>query len=284
MQRNIDIRPVIMDDFSALQSLLSLSFHTHRHLDWRSPQDWLGHQPFWVLTEGEKLLAALACPSDPPELNWIRLFIASPFVNHNEAWKLLFSKVIENLLPEQQNLMIAAVSLKDWFTELLTANGFMHFQDIVVLELKSQPTRRRIDPDIHIRIMQKADLETVKKIDHASFEPLWRNSLDGIQHSFDQSAYATVAVLNGKVVGYQICTQSPFSAHLARLAVLPGNQRKGIGYALVYDLIEYFTANKIYQISVNTQNNNFSSLSLYEKIGFSRTDESFPVYIYKDAQ
>jgi RimJ/RimL family protein N-acetyltransferase len=35
------------------------------------------------------------------------------------------------------------------------------------------------------------------------------------------------------------------------------------------------------RITVNTQSNNTASLALYEKIGFHRAGEQYPVYIYR---
>jgi ribosomal protein S18 acetylase RimI-like enzyme len=82
----------------------------------------------------------------------------------------------------------------------------------------------------------------------------------------------------GEVVGYQITTSSPFGAHLARLAVLPSHQRKGLGTALVNDAVQSVQEFGLGLLSVNTQENNFSSRRLYEKMGFRKTGKEFPVF------
>jgi ribosomal protein S18 acetylase RimI-like enzyme len=69
-------------------------------------------------------------------------------------------------------------------------------------------------------------------------------------------------------------------AHLARLAVLPEIQGRGIGRALVQDLFAQLVRNGVYRVSVNTQNDNATSLRLYQRLGFVRTGEQYPVYLY----
>jgi ribosomal protein S18 acetylase RimI-like enzyme len=126
--------------------------------------------------------------------------------------------------------------------------------------------------------MHSADLAEVAAVDQASFAPLWHQTRSELEQALDQAAYATVAVMENAIIGYQISTSTPFHAHLARLAVHPDLQRLSIGYGIVRELLETFTRRGITNITVNTQNDNYSSQKLYEKLGFYRTGEAFPVY------
>jgi ribosomal-protein-alanine N-acetyltransferase len=128
--------------------------------------------------------------------------------------------------------------------------------------------------------MQSADLPQVAELDARAFAPLWRNSLAGLERAFSQAGHATVAEEAGQLIGYQITTQNPFSAHLARLAVHPQKQRHGIGYALVQDLIVEMRRRDLNRVTVNTQADNKASLALYARLGFYRTQESYPVYLF----
>ncbi len=101
-----------------------------------------------------------------------------------------------------------------------------------------------------------------------------------MQLAYDQAACATVAVDELGVVGYQFSTPSPHGWHLARLAVHPRRQRQGIAYDLTRSLLGYFLERGAAQITVNTQDDNAGSLHLYEKAGFYRTGEEYPVYRY----
>ena len=82
------------------------------------------------------------------------------------------------------------------------------------------------------------------------------------------------------IVGYQLSTKSPLGTHLARLGVMPEAQGRGVGSALVSHLIQSFGAGQLSRLSVNTQADNTASLALYQKLGFIRTGEQLPVFVY----
>jgi ribosomal protein S18 acetylase RimI-like enzyme len=128
--------------------------------------------------------------------------------------------------------------------------------------------------------MQASDLPWVVEADHAAFVPLWRNSLGALQRAFAQAILATVAQdEHGVIVGYQLSTGNPSGAHLARLAVRPEAQGLGVGGALAGDLLQRLRQRGPARLTVNTQDDNQVSLLLYEKLGFVRTGETFPVFI-----
>jgi ribosomal-protein-alanine N-acetyltransferase len=129
--------------------------------------------------------------------------------------------------------------------------------------------------------MQEADLFAVTKLDNDAFGNFWHNTFDSLQRAYAQAFCARVAENDSGLVGYQISTGNPFGAHLARLGVRPEAQGRGVGRALVDDLLLFLTANQIDKLSVNTQSDNTASLSLYQKIGFVRTGEYFPVLVHR---
>jgi ribosomal-protein-alanine N-acetyltransferase len=133
---------------------------------------------------------------------------------------------------------------------------------------------------IRIRRMIEADLPDVARTDAVSFDPLWQNSLETLRRAFAQSLIAAVAENSEGIIGYQLSTGSGQRAHLARLAVNASMQGRGIGRALLGDLFARLEEHGIYKLSVNTQSDNAVSLSLYQKTGFVRTGEQYPVYIY----
>jgi ribosomal protein S18 acetylase RimI-like enzyme len=128
--------------------------------------------------------------------------------------------------------------------------------------------------------MTDADLPEVAKTDAASFDPLWQNPLETLRRAFAQALYATVAENENRIIGYQLSTGGGQRAHLARLAVHPAGQGKGAGRALLKDLFSFLTYTGIPRLSVNTQNDNQVSLRLYQRMGFVRTGEQYPVYTF----
>jgi ribosomal-protein-alanine N-acetyltransferase len=266
-------------DLSRLANLVHFEVFVHRHLDYRPPLDWIGYTPFLVLEQASRIEAALACPPDPPAIAWIRLFAAATQIPVTNAWDVLWAESYNQLITDPKILYAAAIPLYAWFEALLKRNHFQRSHSIVMLSwdgpgLPETPS----NPVVSVRPMTLDDLVEVEIIDTASFSLVWQNSLTYLEIAFRQAAVATVAEYEGQLVGYQISTGTPIGGHLARLAVLPHLQGKGIGYALLYDLLNQFTRRGARTITVNTQKDNLASLSLYRKSGFQMTGEEYPIY------
>ena len=272
------IRSAVLTDQRALANLIHFSAHVHRHLDWRNPLDWVGSAPFLVAELRGELVSALACPPDPPCVAWLRLFADSGKIPLGEAWELLWQAAREDLA-QRGNFTMAVILLQEWLRAILEATGFTSRQEIVMLERDQlSPAESPLPSGVSIRSMTAGDLPVVAALDAAAFEPIWQNSLEALQGAFPQAMLATVAVSAGEVIGYQITTRNPFGAHLARLAVRPDTQRRGVGGALVNELIQQLVQQSIVRLTVNTQSDNLTSLSLYRRIGFRETGERYPVY------
>lgn len=272
------IRQATPRDQTSLAAFLNFQSHVHRHLDWKAPLDWLGSEPFWVAEYHNQPVAVFACPTDPNHVAWIRLFAVSNHLPIRPTWEEMLRKSVE-FFSSQPEVAIVGLSLQPWFRDLMVGSGFTTRQSIVVLEWDGGLLPEALPSlDFVIRKMNPIDLPAVEQIDAISFEPLWQNSLNALELAYEQATYSTVAELNGEIIGYQISTGFPFGGHLARLAVHPLKQRKHIGYALVRDLLIDFKRHGAWRVTVNTQNDNVSSLTLYHRLGFKRTGEEFPVY------
>lgn len=282
MRKAFNIRQAQKRDSSQLLDFISSSPRVHRHLDWRPPVEWLGSHPFWILESDNFIQAALALPPDPPDIAWVRLFACSPGVYPVEAWEQLFSRCLADpaLTPEA---VIPSLTLNDWYTYILQQSGFEFHQNIVGLEreVHAESRGKKPGPDLFIRLMEPDDLKQVSTIDHCAFEPIWQNSYIQIKESFEQAAIATVAEIGDEIVGFQITTINMFTAHLARLAVKPDLQNMHIGNAILFDLFRRCKDERLWQITVNTQDDNSASLALYQGVGFRYSGDKFPVYLYK---
>jgi len=282
-QTKIQIRPVKPSDKNQLAHLIHFGTYVHRHLDWKPPLNWIGEEPFFVAESSDRVVSALACPPTPPEVAWVRMFVCSTRISYNYAWDTLWPQTI-SCLQSSQTKTVAAIPLQKWFRELLTEQGFHHNHNVVAMAWDPAPDKiASLSPaqPVQLRRMTKLDIPAVSAIDNQSFSPLWRNGQDSIDLAFKQSINASVVEESGEIIGYQITTHTPYGAHLGRLAVSPDQQRKGVGYALLRNLVSELTSQNIPRISVNPQNNNAKSLGLYKKAGFSETKEAYPVYLYQ---
>jgi ribosomal protein S18 acetylase RimI-like enzyme len=247
-------------------------------LDWRSPVDWIGSPPFFVIEIKDQIIAALGCPPDPPSVAWLRLFVNSGVIPLQDSWKFLWERAITELT-DKGHLVVAAIVLQDWLSKLLHASEFSSHQSIVMLERDGAPVNKLILPEgITIRAMQLYDLPQVAKLDASAFDHLWQNSLSDLERAYPQSLLATVAELDGKPIGYQISTRNPMGVHLARLAVHPTLQGHGVGFALLADLILKTEQRGLSHITVNTQSDNPASLALYQRMGFHETGDRYAVF------
>jgi len=276
---NTLVRLADSKDHQQISNLIFFETHLHRHLDWRTPLDWLGDRYYWALDEGGRITAALACPTEAMNIAWVRLFVYSGGWSAVNAWNLLWSTARDEVA-RAGGSTVAAIAMQPWFQRLLAANGFENRQQIVMLEWRIQPWAGREADRIHIRTMTEADLLMVAMTDAASFHPLWQNPLETLHKAFTQSLFATVAENEQGIVGYQLTTGGGGRAHLARLAVHPDMQGRGFARSLLTDLFTRLTQHGIGRLSVNTQHDNLSSLSLYQKMGFARTGEQYPVYAF----
>ena len=275
---DVRVRSAVLTDQRQIANLMHFSPTIHRHLDWRYPLDWIGSPPFFVLENQGQIISALACPPDPPSVAWVRLFVNSGSLPLDESWQMLWDMARLDLA-HKDGFTVAAIVLQDWYHSLLINSGFFSRQSIVMLERDGKvPLDISLPADFSIRSMLQYDLPAVAEVDAAAFVPLWQNSLPSLERAYPQAVLATMAEANGQVLGYQLSTRNPLGAHLARLAVRPELQGRGVGRALVADLIQRAERHDMYHLTVNTQSDNFASLALYRKTGFRETGERYQVY------
>lgn len=280
---NTLVRPADPKDHQQLSNLIFFESRLHRHLDWRSPLEWLGAPFYWALEEDGQITAALACPTERERIAWVRLFVYTGRWSAENAWNLIWVAARQEIA-QAGGATVAAIAVQPWFQNVLAGSGFENRQQIIMLEWRFQPpfvalTRRKPN-GLRIRRMTETDLPEVERTDVASFTPLWQNALETIRKAFDQALYATVIENEQGILGYQLSTGGGQRAHLARLAVHPAAQGKGAGRSLLSDLFQYITYAGISRLSVNTQSDNQASLSLYQSTGFVRTSEAYPVYTF----
>jgi ribosomal protein S18 acetylase RimI-like enzyme len=277
-ENELNIRTVINSDRSRVANLIHFGTYVHQHLDWRSPLEWIGRQPYLGIENSEGFMATLACPQEIPEITWIRLFAVRSNNKVDKVWRALWDAACDEL-SQKGKIQIAALSMQNWFTDILEKSKFIHTDNVIVLKYeKNTVIQLPYLKSIVIRHMLPEDFPFVLGIDGSAFKAEWRNSLEEMELAYQLSSYATIAEMNHDIVGYQYSTSSGMGGHLARLAVRDNMQGQGIGYSLVHDVVRHFRQHGVMNLSVNTQQSNIASLGLYAKSGFKSTGESYRVY------
>lgn len=132
------VRAANLRDRQQLSNLIFFETRLHRHLDWRSPLEWLGDPFYWVLEEGGKITAALACPTEAARIAWVRLFVFATRWSAESAWDLLWSAA-KREIAEAGGAKAAAIAIQPWLQDVLTESGFHNSQQIVLLEWRYRP-------------------------------------------------------------------------------------------------------------------------------------------------
>lgn len=256
----------------------------HMHLDWLPVENWLGAQPFIVAERRGRVVGALACPPDLPEVAWVRLIALADGVEAGRTWEALWTLARQDLAG-QPGLSVAGLSLAPWTAPLYEAVGFAHTHDVVVLRRKlTRPVPKTLlavngrRPLVSVRLAEERDHAAILQTDAAAFDTPWQLSPAMLRAALSQADHLSLAEQDGRVIGYQLTTAGGGAAHLARLAVIPEMQGQGIGSALVAETLEHYHRRGGREITVNTQHNNAASLAVYRRLGFELTGERMPVY------
>ena len=278
---NLAVRPAQLSDYHRIANLIHFEGHTHRNLEWRSPLDWLGAQPFFLAEKGGQVVGAMACPPDPADIAWMRLFSCAIYLPEDQVWDALWSAVRQQISETHSVSRLVSLPLNGWFEALLVKSNFSVTHSVVMLRIDlTQRTVASVSPleGVTLRLMNTNDLPAVQAVDEAAFTPIWQNSLTTLEIAFRLADMATVAEKDGEIIAYQITSKSESRVHLARLAVHPRYQGRRIGKSMLIDVVSQYQRRGFNELTVNTQNNNLNSLNLYQNVGFILTGEEYPVY------
>jgi ribosomal protein S18 acetylase RimI-like enzyme len=277
-------RPARPNDRHKLDRFLSAARQVHNHLDWQPPQAWLGQQPFHLAFVGDTMVGVFAAPPDPPDASWVRLAAVEGEASSGPVLDALWMAAYQTL-SELKVLQVTCMLLEVWLRPHLERWGFGPLVDVVVLRrprLARLGTQSLPDPaTLRLRPATPDDLTPMASVDNAAFAPPWQYSPAVLRQAMMQSTLVTVAELEGQIVGYQISSGGREGAHLARLAVIPGLQGRGIGRRLTVHMLDYFEKRGAPKVTVNTQRDNAASLKVYHDLGFELTGEYYVVLQHK---
>lgn len=276
-----EVRVAKRKDELAIKTFLSEKPFIHRHLDWRHPLDWISNNQLLLsINQMGKIEGVFCCSQEISNIFWIRIFACKQKNHLFSLWNdfLIF---YNSILDKSERKNILSLAYHPWMVNLLELEGWKMIDNIVQFELKNKIFNEMQSPqsNSYIRKMVKGDLREAYQIDYERFDRTWQQTFNTFQLSYTQANYATVFVINGRLVGFQLSTFEGQRAHLARIAVDKDHSGRGIGTALINDLIQYCQGRNIKKISVNTQETNSHSISLYRKTGFQKIVGSFPIYL-----
>jgi ribosomal protein S18 acetylase RimI-like enzyme len=192
--------------------------------------------------------------------------------------------MVEEILPFLREIKVTELgwmSIESWPDRWLPQLGFQRLNWITTFLKSDMETALVPTAEVEIRPVTENDMGALAEIEAAAFDPLWRHSVEGLRLALNYSFSFDVALLEGRIVGFQysVLNQNSPGAHLVRITVHPSAQGSGIGSALMGAVIKECRRRGLKRVSLNTQIDNIASHRLYEKFGFYRTGDQMPVWV-----
>jgi ribosomal-protein-alanine N-acetyltransferase len=169
-----------------------------------------------------------------------------------------------------------------WLAPSLTRAGFERWEWIVSLERHPRPIAGLPASLVRLRFVGGHDLGALAALDHAVFEPPYQLTSGELVELMVTSGYFMLAEHpETGLVGYACADVIGDTGQIIRLAVHPSARKHGIGRTLLNDALGYCHTSGAYRVTINTQESNMISLSLYEQFGFRRVGRRVPLLVRK---
>jgi ribosomal-protein-alanine N-acetyltransferase len=262
-----------------VRDLLFQSQSTHTHLDWHETDHWLDTQqvPMRLAWQNGRLIGLLATSVPLHQTCWIRLAAVQDYIDQRTVMRALWNDILIDLKVHHVRL-VALLAVRDWIEDHALELGFKYQEDIITLARTGQNLPEARPSNLTIRAAEPYDLETLTRVDQTAFSPPWQLASDELRQAYRISASCTVAVNEGRIVGYQLSTLYFDGAHLARLAVIPQAQGTGVGNTLLSDVLKRFFRRGVFSMTLNTQASNVQSQRLYRHFGFRPNGYDLPYW------
>lgn len=135
----------------------------------------------------------------------------------------------------------------------------------------SQAERERMQKEKNaepaVRRMEAEDAAAVAEIEYQSFPDPW--SQKGVlETAANPQSICLTAEKAGRIVGYLLAYRAADEAEIARIAVIPEQQKQGIGRKILEILKEICREEKIQKLMLDVRKSNEGARAFYKKAGF----------------
>jgi len=286
--RGEEISPLAASDQRHVLSIFSNRTTYHLHQDWHTLPELIRAPSLrcWVARDRGRIQALVGAtiihpPPNPRRADqptaWLRMVFADHATSNlmlDHLWETLIDDLRANQIHSINLLMIDL-----WIEPAATRWRFQPSNTVISLRRHSREIPASAIPaGVTLRPATHRDFDAILAVDSAAFEPLWQYDREMMDLARRHAATLTMLERNGQAVGYQLSTWHIESGHLARLALLPEEQGRGLGGLLIEDMLHFFGERSTYTITVNTQKDNLSSQRLYQKYGFEGVSQQVAVW------
>src|SRR5215467_5811013 len=131
---------------------------------------------------------------------------------------------------------------------------------------------------LQVRLVRSEDLNAVSNIEDSTFKDAYPPYFLAQLADANPDTFV-VALDNGEVVGYAVVDEWTDEQHLVSIAVLTGHRRKGVGQAMLNELLGKLREGRL---GLELRRSNKEALNFYQKNGFSQ--KGIAHSYYKDGE
>jgi ribosomal-protein-alanine N-acetyltransferase len=120
--------------------------------------------------------------------------------------------------------------------------------------------------EVNIRRLAYADLPQVVAIERRAFPTPWSLAMFVLELSKPAGTCLAAVDAADRLAGYVVCSRYDEAWHLMNIAVDPDARRRGVGTALLSELLDHVGPDARLTLEVRTSN--AGAIALYERFGF----------------
>lgn len=278
MSQQITWSPGSAKDSDSLAKLLVQTNYQYRSLVLYNSSDMLVESESLLGWRGADLVSALVAGGDNSPVVDLQLAAASDSLELDqlihEGLPLLEARVIA-----KGGRWLCILGGPDWLTRQLYPR-YELVDTVIFYQRNRSPDILQPDPikGLEVKGLANTDLVQINQVDNASFTPFWQADTTSLNHWLANANRALSLSAGNQIIAFIFARIQGDMGNIWRLAVLPEWQGKGLGGWLMARTIADMLADGAYTITLNTQDSNSRSRSLYEKLGFKATGQEVSVW------
>lgn len=267
-------------DAEAVQRLIERAWRVHLRIPREQVPLRLRPGMGWVAGEGDGVSGFMLAEIQP---FLIALIMAAAL---SDDWRVsayleTFLPLVEETTRQEGATALVQVGYAPWLTAVLNKRGFESRDWVVTYEWHYQPVTVSGNRSVTVRSAHLRDLPTIQSLDKHIFGPIWHKPINSFEEALARSFIFSVAEQDGEIVGYQWCEKQERYGHISRLAVRPDWEGRGVGTRLLTEALLSMVKAGVNWITLNTQESNLRSQTLYERHGFRLAGDRVAV-LWKD--
>lgn len=234
----------------------------------------------WVAGDGDGANGFMLVQVQPLK---VALILAAAL---NDDWHVTgylntFLPLVEEKTCQEGATALVQIGYAPWLTAVLDKHGFMSRDWVVTYEWYYQPVAVSGNRSVTVRSAHLRDLPTLLSLDKHIFGPIWHKPINNFEEALARAFIFSVAEQDGEIIGYQWCEKHDRHAHITRLAVRADWEGQGVGTRLLTETLASMVKADVNWVTLNTQESNLRSQTLYERHGFHLTGDRVAV-LWKD--